>query len=163
MSKLEGYQQAWDDIVKSPEVSGAVPALGKILTDKEGRDFILGLGDEETKLCMKISDLVSCDLHLSPLLPHNVRQGIAEPQLKPAERQAFFIALRRFAERHGRLPERMMITGNIEVLGEILAFGGFGVIRDGKYRGERVAVKTARISSAKDLEKIRKVSLTVFP
>ena len=133
--------------------------MGKILADKGGRDFILGLGDKEAKLCMKLSDLVSCNLRLPPLPPHNVRQGIAEPKLNPAERQAFFIALRRFAERLGRLPDRMMVRENIEVSDEISAFGGFGDVRNGTYRGQRVAVKTAKISSVKELEKIRKVSI----
>ena len=151
------YQRRWNDVAKGPEKAGAIPTLGKILADKEGRDFILGLGHKETELCLKLSDRVSSDLH-SPLSPpHTVRQGIVE--CKPAEKKAFFVTLRRLAERHGKLPERMMITETIEVSDEIFAFGGFGVVREGTYKGERVAVKTAKIPLLKNFDKIRKVSI----
>jgi len=54
-----------------------------------------------------------------------------------------------------------MITEDLEVSDEILGFGGFGIVRGGRYKGDRVAVKTANIPLPKDFEKIRKVSLTV--
>lgn len=53
----------------------------------------------------------------------------------------------------------MMITEVIDVPDKIHAFGGFGEIRDGTYKGARVAVKTARVPSLGDLTKIRKVSI----
>lgn len=56
------YQQLWNDVSESPEGAGAIPALIKILADKEGRDFILEL--KEAELCMNLSDRVSCDLRL---------------------------------------------------------------------------------------------------
>jgi len=139
------YQQLWNDITNGPETAGAVPALGKILADKKGRDFILGLGREDAKLCMDLSDKVSCDLHLLLLPPHTVLQGITEPNLKPGEKHFFFVTLRRLAERYGRLPERVMITENLEVQDKILAFGGSGIVREGRYKGDRVAVKTLKI------------------
>lgn len=52
-----------------------------------------------------------------------------------------------------------MTTGEIEVADEIFAFGGFGDVRDGKYKGDRVSIKTAMIPSQKDLEKTRKVRI----
>lgn len=81
---------------------------------------------------------------------------------KPVEKQALFVTLRRLAERLGRLPERITITENVEVSDEVLAFDGFGAVRDGIYKGERVAVKTANVPFPKDFGKIRKVSITVF-
>ena len=41
----------------------AVLALGKILADKNGRDFVLGLGRRQAELCMEVSDYVSHNLH----------------------------------------------------------------------------------------------------
>jgi len=52
-----------------------------------------------------------------------------------------------------------MIRENIEVSEEILAFGGFGEVREGTYKGDRVAVKTTRVPLVGDLTKIRKVSI----
>jgi len=160
------YQQLWKDVtnchhevkVGTDEVK-AVPALGKILTDKEGRDFILCLGEQDAELCMKLSDRVSCDLHLPFSLPHTARKGTTGHALTPTEKHAFFVTLRRLAERHGKLPDRMMITEEIDVLDEIHAFGGFGEVRNGTYKGDRVAVKTARVPLVGDLTKIRKVGI----
>jgi len=67
------YQQLWNDITNGPEKAGAVPALGKILVDRAGRNFILGLGREDVELCMELSDQVSYDLHLLLSPPHTVR------------------------------------------------------------------------------------------
>jgi len=42
--------------------------------------------------------------------------------------------------------------------------GGFADIRQGKYRGRTVAVKTLRVGTSDNFEKIRKVSgMVVFP
>jgi len=79
--------------------------------------------------------------------------------LKPAEKHAFFVMLRRLAERRGGLPERMMITENIEVSDKIHALSAFGEVRLGTYKGDYVAVKTARVPSLRDLTKTRKVNI----
>jgi len=88
-----------------------------------------------------------------------IRQGIVGHNLNPAEKASFFVMLRRLAERYGRLPERLMITEEMEVSDEILASVGFGFVMGGTYKGVRVAVKTATVPSLRDLEKIRKVSV----
>jgi len=89
-----------------------------------------------------------------------VRQGIAaEHNLRPAEKQAFFVALRRLAERQGLLPSRMRIAGRIEVSDELLASSGFADLRSGMYRGHLVAIKTLRVTARDDFVKIRKVSI----
>ncbi|KAF9644344.1 kinase-like protein [Thelephora ganbajun] len=77
-------------------------------------------------------------------------------KLKAAEKQAFFVMLRRLAGTHGRLPDSIMITENIEVEGEIRASGGFADVRSGRYMGSLVAVKTLRVAAQDDLQKIRK-------
>ena len=69
--------------------------------------------------------------------------------------------LRRLAERHGLLPDRMRITENIEVPEEILAFGGFGDVRLGTYNGGAVAVKAMRVAALDNFLKTRKVSINV--
>jgi len=152
------WQQRWGGISKSHKEAGAVPALSKVLANEKGKDFVLSLKDGEAKICMTILDRVSCDLHLLLSPPHAVRQGIMERNLQRAEKQTFFVTLRRLAERNGGLPDRLMIT-DIEILDEVHAFGGFGVVRGGTYRRERVAVKTAKVPSPKDLGKIRKVNI----
>ena len=86
-------------------------------------------------------------------------QGIAEHNLKTAEKQVFFIAPRTLAEIHGRLPESTMITENIEVSDKILANGGFADVRTGTYMGHLVAVKTMKVSEQDDFQKLRKVSV----
>ena len=89
-------------------------------------------------------------------------QGMAEHKLNTAEKQAFFIALRRLAVIHERLPDSVMITENIEVSDNILASGGFADVRIGKYMGHLVAVKTMRVAPLDDVSKIRKVRTHIF-
>jgi serine/threonine protein kinase len=86
-------------------------------------------------------------------------QGITEHSLKAAEKNAFFVTLRRLAGSHGRLPDSMMITEKIEVEEKILASGGFADVRRGTYMGHLVAVKTLRVAEKDDFLKIRKVSI----
>jgi hypothetical protein len=87
------------------------------------------------------------------------RQGIAEHNLKNAEKQAFFVTLRRLAGHHGRLPDSMIVAERIEDEDRILASGGFADIRRGSYMGHFVAVKTLRVSKQDDFLEIRKVSI----
>ena len=89
-------------------------------------------------------------------------QGITNHRLKTAEKQAFFAVLRRLAGLHGRLPDSMMITENIEIEGENLVSGGFADVRTGRYMGHLVAVKTMRVAELDDVLKIRKVSVSSF-
>ena len=53
-----------------------------------------------------------------------------------------------------------MITEWLEVRDEIVAFSEFGDVRCGTYMGRPVAVKTTRFPVLKDLQRIRKVSIT---
>jgi len=81
--------------------------------------------------------------------------------LKPAEKQAFSVTLRRLAERHGLLPDRMKITEELKVSDEELGSGGFGDIVLGTYKGCAVAVKTMKVTLQDDFLIIRKVSNSV--
>ena len=88
-----------------------------------------------------------------------VLQGIAEHNIKTAEKQAFFVALRRLAGAHGRFPDSMKITKNIMISDKILASGGFSDVRTGMYMGRLVAVKTMRAAEQDDYLRLRKVGI----
>ena len=55
-----------------------------------------------------------------------------------------------------------MVKEKIEISNDILASGGFGDVRRGKYKDRFVAVKTAKVNPKADCEKIRKVSISAF-
>lgn len=63
---MENYQRLWNDVANSPDEDGAVPILGEILADGEGRDFISRFGPKQADICTKILDHVSCELRLLP-------------------------------------------------------------------------------------------------
>ena len=95
---------------------------------------------------------------------HRLRQspqGVARHNLKPTEKQASLITLRRLTECHGLLPYRIRIRAEIEVCDEILGSGGFADVRSGKYNGRPVAVKIMRVSAKDDYGRMRKVSANV--
>jgi len=78
--------------------------------------------------------------------------------LKPAEKQIFFITLRRLSGSLGRLPDSLIIAEGIEVSSESLASSVFADLRTGKYNEYPVAVKAMRVTAQDDFLKIRKVS-----
>jgi len=150
------YRQLWD-ITSTTDEADAVQTLAKIVADSDCRATTLRLGSENAMLYIETLDHVSCDRHLPPRPLMEYRQGLAKHNLKPTEKDAFSLTLRRLSERYGRLPDRMTIQEEIVVSDEIRGVGGFGVVRYGTYKGRGVAVKTAKIESHADLEKIRKV------
>ena len=156
----KNYQQLWKDVASTSDEGKAVRTLAEIVLDKEGRTFILELERGGAELCIEILDRVSRDPCL--LLFRRLRwflQGLAEHNLKNMEKQAFFAVLGGLAAIHGRLPESMMITEEIDVSDEVLPSGGFADVRTGTYMGHLVAVKTMRIAIQDDFLKIRKVSV----
>ena len=68
--------------------------------------------------------------------------------------------LRRLTGFYGRLPNSMIVAGDIEIGNDLLASGGFADVRLGKYMERLVAVKTLRVMGQEDLHKIRKVNFT---
>jgi len=124
--------------------------MAEILVGKEGRVFISRLGREDAELSIRILDRVSRDLHLSVPQPQTVRQGIMEHELKPPMKHAFFVALRRLAERHQLLPDRVKMKEKHEISDEIHVSGGFGE--------RRVAVKTGKAFGREDLQKLKKLA-----
>lgn len=153
------YQRLWEGVANATDETRAVRALSAIVADSPGRGFVLRLERKDAELCIETLDYVSHDLHFATHLPPSYRmdlvQGIIEGNLNRRDKATFFLVLRRLAERHALLPERMMI--DIEVSGEVLVSGGFGDVRYGMYMGDPVAVKSARVAVEDNLEKIRKV------
>ncbi|KAF9647778.1 kinase-like protein [Thelephora ganbajun] len=133
------YGRLWKDVPDATDEAKAVRILAEILSDKDGRDFISRLEPKDAELCIEILD-----------------HGIAQYNLEVAEKQAFFVTLRRLAGIHGRLPDSITITENIEVTEEIRASGGFADTRAGRYMGSLVAVRTMRVTMQDDVLKMRK-------
>jgi len=152
-------QRLWVATTNATDKTQAAQTLANILADRDGEGFVSNLDSADVKLCIEILSNVSPDLRLPRSQPQEIRQGIAGQHLKPAEKRAFFIMLRKFAEHHGLLPSRMMITERIDVSDEILGSGGFGDIRLGMYRGRPVAVKVFRLTARDDYVNVRKVSI----
>ena len=88
-------------------------------------------------------------------------QGITQHNLETTERHAFSTALRRLAERHELLPDRVVVKQKVDVSHQLLTFGGVGGVGLGEYIGDPVAVKTTRVATRDNLQKIRKVSIGV--
>ena len=160
---VKDYPQLWKGVTSARYEGRAVRVLAEILVDKEGRTFIGNLKRADAELCIEILDHVSPSLILLPRLRWPFYQGIAEHNLKAAEKQAFFLALRRLAGIHGRLPESMIITDKIEVSGNILPSGGAADVRTGTYLGAAVAMKAMRVNEQDDFMRIRKVSIYGVP
>jgi len=86
-------------------------------------------------------------------------QGITAQNLKPAEKQASFVALRELAGRHRLLPEHMKIAEKVSISDDTPIFGVFADVRYGMYEGRPVAVKAMRVTARDDFVEIRKVSI----
>ena len=80
-------------------------------------------------------------------------------KLRASEKQVFFSSLRRLAGKHARLPQSMIITGEIDFSGSdhLTTSGGFADIKQGLYEGSTVAVKTLKVRMTDNFDKIRKV------
>ena len=64
----ENYQQLWKNVTNANGEVEAVRTLAEILTDREGRAFILSLERPDAELCIEILDRVSHRLDLDPSL-----------------------------------------------------------------------------------------------
>ena len=154
------YQQLWKEVTSAIDEAKSVQTLARILVDREGRAFVSRLEPKDAELCIKILDHVGRTSRSFPfpVLGGLSDQGIAEHNLKTAEKQAFFVTLRRLSGYYGRLPDSIIITDKIEIDDKTLTSGGFADVRCGTYLGQLVAVKTMRVPEYDDLRRIRKVS-----
>ena len=71
----------------------------------------------------------------------------------------FFATLRILAGKHARLPNSMIITDkiNFSTSSQPYTSGSFADIRLGRYKGCTIAVKSLRVATTDNFEKIRKV------
>ena len=60
------YGKLWEGVTNATNEVGATQALAKIVFDKKGREFTLGLKPQDAELCVETLDYVSYDLHLTP-------------------------------------------------------------------------------------------------
>jgi serine/threonine protein kinase len=156
------FDRLWGEARIATSEAESVRTLAKILSSKDGRKFISNLELADAELCIEILDHV----RMIPYRPHptvfhqSYIQALVEHKLHASEKQAFFGTLRRLAGKHARLPNSVVIKGEIDFSDptQPQTSGGFADIKPGKYKGCTVAVKTLRVSMADDLDKIRKVS-----
>ena len=87
-------------------------------------------------------------------------QGIAEGNLKSTEKNAFIVTLRRLAEKHELLPDRVKMEEKIVVSDEVHDYGGFGDVGPQMYMGRPVAVKTAKLSVTTDVQRMKGLTAT---
>jgi len=153
------YQPLWLAATNATDKAQAAQILAKILADKDGEAFVLGLDSENVESCIEMLDHVSFDVQLPRSQPHVVRQGIIEHNLKPTEKQTFFITLRNLVECHGKLPSRTRIAGKIEVAEMPLTTGGLADVWSGTYRGHPVMIKVLKMIPQNDYVKTRKVGV----
>lgn len=141
----------------------SVRKLARILSSERGRESVLGLNRAGAELCIEILDKVRSGppstIH-GCLFMNGMIQGLAEHELRAAEKQIFLNTLMKLAGKHSKLPNSMVITerNGFSFSGKICASGGFADIGQGLCNGYTVAVKTLRVSQMDDLELARKVS-----
>jgi len=95
------YQRLWIAIASATEGAKVVQTLAEILTDKDGGAFISWVDSKDAEFrYVEILGTVSHDLRL-PSFTTPVSQGpiATKHNLRAAENQAFFIALRRSSAR----------------------------------------------------------------
>jgi hypothetical protein len=147
--------------VAATDEAESVRTLAKILTSKDGREFISNLEPSDAKLCIEILDQVILNPRQPSLwsLTNTMVQGLAEHKFHAAEKQAFFSTLRRLAGKHARLPSSMVITEEIDFSApnQLHTSGGFADIKPGRYKECTVAVKTMRVAMSDNFDRIRKV------
>ena len=77
--------------------------------------------------------------------------------LDPTTKQSFLIVLIDFAKRRRRLPDSVMITGKTMAAEEVHTSGGFWEIRLGTLNNSAIAIKSPRLATTSDIEKLREV------
>ena len=142
----------------------SVRNLVRVLSSERGRKSILNLDRAGARLCIEILDKVR--LPGTPYTIHRYSfsdatiQGLEGQELRADKKQVFLNTLIKLAGKHSRLPSSMVISerNDISCSSQICASGGSADIRQGRWNGCIVAVKTLRLSQADSPEQIRKVS-----
>jgi len=104
----------------------------------------------------------SCTQLLSIVSRHHpteaTLQGLTRHSLDQQTRQSFLIVLIELVKRRRRLPDSIMITEKTMAEENVYTSGGFWDVRRGTLNNSAIAIKTPRITTTTDVEKIREVS-----
>lgn len=149
-----GPQAFWETVLDTIDV--AIRILGHVLSSKEGREFICGLGPRDAGLCLELLDRVS--RYPPSRVPYTALQALAGRPLDGKLKKTFLLTIITLAGRYGRFPGSLAITDQIEVSDKIIASGGFADVKYGVRRNHPVAVKVLRTPSGSDMEEVRKVN-----
>ncbi|KAF9644349.1 kinase-like protein [Thelephora ganbajun] len=122
----------WEILLDNVDVS--VRTLGRVLSSKEGREFVYTLGPRDAGLCIELLD-----------------RGLRK---SPFNRGAFLLALITLASRHKRFPCSFMITDRVDVSDRTIASGGFADVKSATYGDSTVVVRSLRVTSKEETEKI---------
>ena len=147
-------QRSWETVLDTIDV--AIRILGHAMSSAEGREFIYALGSRDAGLCLEPLDRVSRyfpSFHGS----QTAWQGLAKRPLDGGPKKTFLLTIITLAGQHGRLPSSFAMTDKVEVSDKFLASGGFADVKPGVYKNRPVAVRTLRVSSGSDMNKIRNV------
>jgi len=85
-------------------------------------------------------------------------QGLTRHSLDQQTRQSILIVLTESVKRRRRLPDSIMITEKTMAEEKVYTSGGFWDVRRGTLNNSVIAIKTPRITTTTDVEKIREVS-----
>ena len=87
-----------------------------------------------------------------------IPQGLTRHSFDQPTRQSFLIVLTESVKRRRRLPDSIMITEKTMAEENVHTSGGFWDVRRGTLNNSAIAIKTPRITTTTDVEKIREVS-----
>jgi len=145
------YAQLWKAVTDEADGAEAVRILAKILADKEGEVFISRLERDQANLFIQLWDDVSRELRLSPFRRLTwYCQAATKRVPQHAMNDTFLVAIRRLAEHHVLLPDRLKMPDGFVVSPDIALSGGEGSIRRQELLGKTVAVKIAKIPEISD-------------
>ena len=84
-------------------------------------------------------------------------QGLMKHPLDSTTKQSFLIVLIDLAKRRRRLPDSVKITEKTMAAEEVHTSGGFWEIRRGTLNNTAIAIKSPRLATTTDIEKLREV------
>jgi hypothetical protein len=79
----------------------------------------------------------------------------------PEYKRHFIKAVIKLSKESKLYPACLLLTG-VEIYGDPIAEGAFGVIYKGRYRGQEVAVKALKIFQKSDMDRLLEVKLNAL-
>jgi len=154
---VQEFQKSWGDALAS--VDEAVRILAQISLSPGGREFLNNLERGEAGLCAELLDRVRSYIPSYLASPtETIPQGLTRHSFDQPTRQSFLIVLTESVKRRRRLPDSIVITEKTMAEENVHTSGGFWDVRRGTLNNSAIAIKTPRITTTTDVEKIREVS-----